>query len=106
MRSIGQDKLKSCHLTCFVPSKGKPQSSVFLRILVVVVVVVVVVSGSSSLVVKNKNYMYIWVYPKIGVPQIGWFLMENPSKMYDLGVPLFSATRIYEQHNHKHPRQR
>ena len=21
---------------------------------------------------------YIWVFPKIGVPQNGWFIMENP----------------------------
>ena len=31
----------------------------------------------------------IWVFPKIGVPQNGWFIMEKPIKMDDLGVSLF-----------------
>ena len=30
-----------------------------------------------------------WMFPKIGVPQNGWFMKENPIKMDDLGVPLF-----------------
>jgi len=40
-------------------------------------------------------YLSIWVFPKIVIPQNGWFIMKNPIKMDDLGVALFSETSIY-----------
>ena len=45
-----------------------------------------------------NHVLYIWMFPKIGVPQNGWFIMANLIKMDDLGVPLFSETSIYMIH--------
>ena len=34
------------------------------------------------------------MFPKIGVPQNGWFIVENPVKLDDLVIPLFLETPI------------
>ena len=38
----------------------------------------------------------MWVFPKIMVPQSGWFIMESPIKMDDLGVPLILETPMLD----------
>ena len=37
--------------------------------------------------------MGICWFSKMGVPQNGWFIMEKPIQMDDLGVPQFQETR-------------
>ena len=46
--------------------------------------------------VEPSTFQVVWVFPKIGVFPPKWMvkIMENPIKMDDLGVPLFSETSV------------
>ena len=48
----------------------------------------------------TSTWWCIWVFPKIGVPQNGWFIMEIPIKLDDLGwkPTIFGNTHIVDIH--------
>ena len=49
---------------------------------------------------KLASETIIWLFPNIGVPQNGWFIMENPIFQWRIwgGKPLFLETSIYFHH--------
>ena len=47
------------------------------------------ISPKSLTFITEKKAIHIWVFLKIGVPQNGWFMMENTIKMDDLGYHWF-----------------
>ena len=50
------------------------------------------VAGSEYHMLWCSQHWNMWVFPKIEVPQNGWFRMEKLIKMDDLEVPLFLET--------------
>ena len=50
------------------------------------------VKGRSNIFLMDGWMVDLGVSKNRGKPQNGWFIMENPIKMDDLGVPLFLET--------------
>ena len=58
--------------------------------------------GSGGATPKPVTIGYIWVFPRIGVPRNGWFIMENLLKWMIWGYPYFwkppyDVVHLYEE---------